>query len=207
MEKVGVLVVSYGAREVAMVDAFARSQEYKVEIYVADKQRNPFNVKHATKHVVIPDLNIKDITKLAEANKDRIDFGIVGPEKPIVDGVRDLIEDRTDIQMICPTKKFAIESSKVQQRLLFQETVPNVNPRFEIFNPKDYKSQSEVKKAVYRWLDELGNKAVVKPDKPAAGKGVGVWGDHFRTREQLFEHFLADFQHGTVIIEEKIDGE
>ncbi|MDH5746407.1 MAG: hypothetical protein OEZ21_05580, partial [Candidatus Bathyarchaeota archaeon] len=36
---------------------------------------------------------------------------------------------------------------------------------------------------------------------------VGVWGDHFTTRQQLFEHFQADFQHGSVIIEEKIEGE
>jgi phosphoribosylamine-glycine ligase len=56
-------------------------------------------------------------------------------------------------------------------------------------------------------LDELDNQAVVKPDKPALGKGVGVWGDHFATREQLFEHFMSNFQYGSVIIEEKIDGE
>jgi phosphoribosylamine--glycine ligase len=49
--------------------------------------------------------------------------------------------------------------------------------------------------------------AVVKPDKPAAGKGVGVWGDHFRNREELFEHFVSNYQHGPVIIEEKIEGE
>jgi phosphoribosylamine--glycine ligase len=207
MEKVGVLVVSYGAREAAMVDAFARSQNYIVEIYVADKQRNPFNVKKAAKHVVIPDLNVEEICKFAGANKDKIDFGIVGPEKPIIEGIRDLVEGRTRIPMICPTKKCAIEASKVQQRLLFQEIVPEVNPRFKIFNPKDYKSQEEVKKTVYKWLDELENMAVVKPDQPAAGKGVGVWGDHFTTREQLFEHFMANFQQGPVIIEEKIEGE
>jgi phosphoribosylamine--glycine ligase len=207
MEKVGILVVSYGAREVAMVDAFARSTKYEVEIYVADKQRNPFNIKKAVKHVVIPDLNVEEICRFAEAYKDKIDFGIVGPEKPIIEGVRDLVEKRTDVPMICPTKKYAIEASKVQQRLLFQQIVPEVNPRFKIFNPKDYKSQEEVKKAVYKWLDELENKAVVKPDQPAAGKGVGVWGDHFATREQLFEHFLANFQQGSVIIEEKIEGE
>ncbi|MEM2987979.1 MAG: hypothetical protein QXK26_02930 [Candidatus Bathyarchaeia archaeon] len=45
VERVGILVVSYGAREVAMVDAFLRSTNYKVEVYVADKQRNPFNVR------------------------------------------------------------------------------------------------------------------------------------------------------------------
>jgi len=207
MEKVGVLVVSYGARETAMVDAFARSQNYTTRIYVVDKQRNPFNVKRATKHVVIPDLNVEEICKFAEANKDKIDFGIVGPEKPIIEGIRDIVEKRTGIPLICPKKEYAIEASKVQQRLLFQEIVPKVNPRFKIFYPKDYKSLDETKRDVYNWLGELENKAVVKPDKPAAGKGVGVWGDHFTTREQLFDHFLANFQHGAVIIEKKIEGE
>jgi phosphoribosylamine--glycine ligase len=207
MEKVGILIVSYGAREVAMVDAFTRSQNYNVKVYIADKQRNPFNVKKATKHVVISDLDVEEICKFAEAHKSELDFGIVGPEKPIVEGIRDIIEGRTDIPMICPTKEYAIEASKVQQRLLFQRIVPEANPRFKIFSPEDYRSQGEVKKVVYKWLDELRNQAVVKPDQPAAGKGVGVWGDHFTNREQLFEHFLANFQQGSVIIEAKIDGE
>ncbi len=207
MEKIGVLVVAYGARETAMVDAFARSSNYKVELYIADKQRNPFNVKKAVKHVVIPDLNIEGICKFAEANKDQIDFAIVGPEKPIIEGARDLIEQRTEIQVICPKKKYALEASKVEQRLLFEEIVPEANPRFKVFNSQDYKNREDVKKDVYKWLDELGNQAVVKPDRPTAGKGVGVWGDHFNTREQFFEHFMSNFQYGTVIVEEKIDGE
>ena len=207
MERVGILVVSYGSREAAIVDAFARSRKYKVEIYVADKQRNPFNAKRAAKQVVIPDLNVEEICKFAEVNKQRIDFGIVGPEKPIIDGIRDLLEKRTGIPLICPTKRCAIEGSKVQQRLLFKRVAPEVNPRFKIFNPKQYKTVAEVKKDVYDWLDNLADQAVVKPDKSAAGKGVGVWGDHFTNREQLFEHFLSNYQHGSVIIEEKIEGE
>jgi phosphoribosylamine--glycine ligase len=206
MEKVGVLIISYGARETALVDAFTRSLKYKVEIYVADKQKNPFNVERAKEHVVIPDLNVEEICKFAEKNESRIDFGVVGPEKPIIEGVRDLIEKQTGIKMICPTKKYAIEASKVQQRLLFEEIAPEVNPRFKIFSPKDYKNQ-EVKKDLYKWLDELENKAVVKPDMPAAGKGVGVWGDHFTSRGELLEYFLANFQYGAVIVEEKIEGE
>ena len=207
MENVGVLVVSYGARETAMVDAFARSPNHKVELYIADKQRNPFNIEKAAKHVVIPDLNIEKICKFAEANKDKIDFAMVGPEKPIIEGARDLIEKRTGIPVICPKKEYAIEASKVQQRLLFEEIVPEANPRFKVFRPQDYPNTDAVKKDVYEWLAELENQAVVKPDKPTAGKGVGVWGDHFTTREQLFEHFMSNFQYGTVIIEEKIDGE
>jgi phosphoribosylamine--glycine ligase len=207
MEKIGVLVIAYGARETAMVDAFTRSPNHKVQLFIADKQRNPFNVEKAAKHVVIPDLDLEKICKFAEANKADIDFAIVGPEKPIIEGARDLIEKRTGIPVICPKQEYAIEVSKVQQRQLFQEIVPEANPRFKIFNPADYTSTEDAKKSVYKWLDELNNQAVVKPDKPTAGKGVGVWGDHFTTREQLFDHFMSNFQYGAVIIEEKIDGE
>jgi len=207
MERVGVLVVSYGSREAAMIDAFARSSSYKTEIYVVDKQKNPFNVKKAKEHVVISDLSIQEIAKFTKKNKDRIDFGIVGPEKPIIEGIRDLVEHETRIPIICPTKEFAIEASKVAQRLLLEKVAPEANPKFKIFNPKNYKSLSAVKRDVYAWLDALNNQVAVKPDKPAAGKGVGVWGDHFNTREQLFEHFVANYQHGPVIIEEKIEGE
>jgi len=202
-----VLVVSYGAREAAMVDALSRSPNYKVELYIADKQRNPFNVEKATQHIVIPDLNVDAICKFAKANKTNIDFAIVGPEKPIIEGARDQIEKQTGIPVICPKQEYALEVSKVQQRLLFQDIAPEANPRFKVFDPKDYKSTQDAKAVVYKWLDELNNQAVVKPDRPTAGKGVGVWGDHFTTREQLFEHFMSNFQYGTVIIEEKIDGE
>jgi phosphoribosylamine--glycine ligase len=207
MEKVSVLIVSYGSREAAMIDAFARSQTYKTKLYIVDKQKNPFNVKHAEEHLVISNLNIADISKFAKKRKDKIDFGIVGPEKPIIEGVRDLVEKETGIPIICPTKQYAIESSKVAQRQLFQKVAPEANPKFKVFNPKDYSSQAQLKKDLHAWLDTLNNQVAVKPDRPAAGKGVGIWGDHFNSREQLFDHFLANYQHGSVIVEEKVDGE
>jgi len=207
MERVGVLVVSYGSREAAIIDAFTRSQNYKTEIYIVDKQKNPFNVKRAKEHLVVSDLNIDYICKFAKKRRDKIHFGIVGPEKPIIEGIRDLVEKEARIPMICPTKEYAIEASKVAQRQLFQKVAPEANPKFKVFNPKNYGSQVEVKRDLYAWLDKLKNQVAVKPDRPAAGKGVGVWGDHFTSREQLFDHFLADYQHGSVIVEEKIDGE
>lgn len=207
MERIGILIVSYGSRGAAIVDAFCRSEIYDVEVYVADRQRNPFNAKRAIAHKVIPNLDVEEICKFAKKHKDRIDFGIVGPEKPIINGVRDVVEKETSIPMICPTKKYAIEGSKVAQRYLFQEVVPEVNPRFKVFDQKKYKSLAEVKKNVWDWLDELHNQVAVKPDSSVFGKGVGVWGDHFNTREQLFEHFWANYELGPVIIEEKIEGE
>ncbi len=207
MEKIGVLVISYGAREVAMVDALLQSTKYHVELYIADKQCNPFNAEKATKHAVIPNLDVEEICKFAEANKDKIDFALVGSEKPIIEGVRDQLEKRTGIPVICPKQRYAIEVSKVEQRELFAQIAPEANPRFKVFNPADYKDHGDVKADVYRYLDELDNEAVVKPDKPALGKGVGVWGDHFANREELFEHFMSNFKYGSVIIEEKVDGE
>jgi phosphoribosylamine--glycine ligase len=206
MEKIGVLLVSYGAREIAMADALLRSKKYQVELYIADKQCNPFNAERATKHKVIPSLDIEEICKFAEENKEKLDFVMVGSEKPIIEGIRDLIEKKIGIPVICPTKEYAIEESKIAQRILFEEIAPEANPRFKIFDPANYKGK-DVRSEVYKWLDELDNQAVVKPDKPALGKGVGVWGDHFTNREQLFEHFMSNFKYGSVILEEKIDGE
>ena len=207
MEKVGILVISYGSRAAAMIDAFVRSEDYVPKLYVVDKQKNPFNVKRAEKHAVISDFNLQVITRFAKKHKDNIDFGIVGPEKPIIAGIRDVIEKETKIPMICPTRRYAIEASKIAQRQLFQKVAPEVNPQFKVFDPKDYSSKAHVKKSVYAWLKELNNQVAVKPDKATAGKGVGVWGDHFNTSEEVFEHFISNYEHGPVLIEEKVEGE
>ncbi|MEA3255747.1 MAG: hypothetical protein U9Q22_07945 [Candidatus Altiarchaeota archaeon] len=205
--KVGILVVSYGSRAASMIDAFSRSSNYDVELYIADKQRNPFNIKRAAEHLVIPDLDIRKICDFSSRYKDRIDFGIVGPEGPIINGVRDLVESETGIPVICPTKEFAIEESKVMQRHLLQKCFPDANPLFKVFNKREYSTLDEMKSELWGWLDYLENKVAVKPDRPGYGKGVGVWGDHFNSREELFTHFLSIYENDSVIVEEKIEGE
>ena len=207
MEKVGILVISYGSRAAAIIDAFNQSQDYTPRFYIVDKQKNPFNLQHAEKHTVISDFNLEKIQKFAKKYKEKIDFGIVGPEKPIIAGIRDVVEKKTKIPMICPTKQYAIEASKIAQRELFQKVYPQVNPKFKVFDPKNYDNNKKVKKDVFSWLKELNNQVAVKPDRATAGKGVGVWGDHFNTPEEVYEHFLSNYQHGPVIIEEKVEGE
>ncbi|MDI6888135.1 MAG: hypothetical protein QMC78_00355 [Methanocellales archaeon] len=205
MEKVGVLLVSYGSRAAAIADALHRSESYDVSIFDADKQKNPFILERAAAQEI--GLDTEKICDFAKKHQDKIDFGIVGPEGPIIAGIRDVIEKKTKIPMICPTKEHAIERSKVLQRRLLEKCCPSANPRFRVFDPKAYASKDKLKKDIWAWLDELENSAVVKPDAPATGKGVGVWGDHFSTREELFNHFLTCYEHGPVIIEEKVDGE
>ena len=153
-------------------------------------------------------LDVNKIGEFAKKHKDEIDFGIVGPEGPIIEGVRDIVEKEAGIPMICPTREFAIEGSKLSQRILLEKCCPRANPRFKVFDRKDYAgSTDDVRKDVFKWLDEFDNQVAVKPDLPATGKGVGVWGDHFNTREELFDHFMSIYNTGPVIIEEKIDGE
>ncbi|MFH1328398.1 MAG: hypothetical protein ABIH76_06115 [Candidatus Bathyarchaeota archaeon] len=212
MERVGVLVVSYGSRGASIVDSLARSEKYAPEIYIADKQRNPFNVKKAKQHVVIPNLNAEKICEFVEKYRHEIDFGIVGSETPIIDGVRDIVEEKTNIPLICVTKKFALERSKIEQRLLLQAVMPEANPRYKIFDPVNHKSGEEVSKSVRVWIEELGgiDRVVIKPDRPGFGKGVGVGGEHFFTIEQAIDHFNSTYggeSKERVIIEEKVEGE
>ena len=90
---------------------------------------------------------------------------------------------------------------------MFGEINANVNPRFKAFDRHDYTNLTAVKKDLWKWLDTLHNQVAVKPDGTTAGKGVGIWGDHFTTRKELFQHFLSNFQYGPVIVEEKMVGE
>ncbi|MEM2265808.1 MAG: hypothetical protein QW687_03095 [Candidatus Hadarchaeales archaeon] len=207
---VGVLGVSYGSRFACLADTLCRSW-HMVRLFIADRQRNPFNLKKAQEtggeHVVIPDLNVRDIVKFAKKHAKEISFGILGPEGPGIQGIRDVLEKETGIKMICPSLEYFIEKSKVKQRKLLEEVAPEANPRFKVFDPAEIPKE-KVKEEVYRWLDEVGERVAVKPDAPATGKGVGVWGDHFRTREEMFyEYFLPSFSKGPVIVEEKLEGE
>ncbi len=213
MGRVGVLVVAYGSREAAMVDAFSRSTEYSPEFYIVDRQRNPFNLKTAREHIVVPNLNVEAIVEFAKKHQHSIDFGIVGSENPIINGVRDVIERETSIPVIGPTQRFALEASKVRQRLLLQEVAPEVNPKFRVFSPSDYqdKSRDRIIGDIQEWIEALGgtDRCVIKPDRPGFGKGVGVGGEHFLTIEQALDHFFSIYGdgHERVIVEERIEGE
>jgi len=205
MEKVGVLLVSYGSRASSIADALTRSTNYDVEIYDADKQKNPYILERSRDYTL--GIDEGKIVEFARKHKDDIDFGIVGPEGPIIGGIRDAVERETEIPMICPSKKYAIEGSKVEQRVLMAECCPEANPGFEVFDPEKDGGVEDVKKKLWDCLDEYDNQVAVKPDLPATGKGVGVWGDHFNSREDIFDHFLTIYKHGKVLIEEKVEGE
>ncbi|MGD0318259.1 MAG: hypothetical protein ABSB56_00990 [Nitrososphaerales archaeon] len=206
MDRVGVLVVSKCLSAAAIVDAISRSEKYRPEFFVVEKQRNPFNVRRAKVHVVVPDLAVADVVKAAGKFKERIAFGLTDTEDFVVAGGRDVLERETGIPMICVSKEYALEGSKAAQRRLFDKTFRGANPRYRIFDQKDYPGTQQAVTDFRKAISELGP-AVIKPDAPARGAGVGVWGSDFSTDREAAQFFLNAFAKGSVVVEEKVEGE
>ncbi len=207
MGKLRVGVVSYGSRGAAIADAFARSR-YKPQVYIVSKQANPMNISIARttggKHAV---LDLSDVGPISSFFKNHdVKFVFPGPEKPIIAGLADKLNEY-GIPTLCPTQEYALEESKVRQRMLLKEVYPDANPRFMVFE-RGICTEPEVKD----WLAELKYQVAIKPDLPGFGKGVGVSEDHFEpTPEGCYQFFLESMQgmeNGQkIIIEERVDGQ
>jgi phosphoribosylamine--glycine ligase len=206
LDRVGILLVSKSLSSAAILDTFARSDEYTPEFYVAEKQVNPLNFKRASVHKVIPELRVAEVAKFASRYKDRIAFGLTDTEDFVTAGGRDIIERETGIQMLCVTKEFAVEASKADQRLLFERICPEANPRYRVFDPRVQDEPSAVVD-LRRFSRELPRGFVVKPDAPARGAGVGVWGKDFGTEAEAVAFFRNVFSKGRVVVEERVEGE
>jgi len=223
-ERLGVLVVAYGSREAAIIDALSRSSEYDVSFYVADKQANPYNVDMAERsggeHRVIGGLDVGGIFQFAKEHESDIDFGIVGPEAPIIAGVRDVVESGTRIKLICPTRQYAIEGSKAKQRALIARSAPEANPEFRVFSLPyqldkevegdgihQYRTMGDAVADFRRWYGKLGGECAIKPDTATAGKGVVVSGDHFTSLSEAEGHFTGILEKCAAVVEQKLFGE
>lgn len=209
MRRLGVLVVCYSARETAMIEALMRSKLYDVSVYVADKQKNPRNYALATEHRVVSLTDMPAIVDFAGRYANKINVAIAGSEIPILAGLRNQLEANRatkDITVLTPTAEAAIEGSKVLQRKILGKCYRAANPSHEIYDPAEM-SASAAKDAAYKWTKKLGMRCVVKPDNPAKGKGVGVYGDHFTSFDEMWELFFApNFAIGKVLVEERLDG-
>lgn len=207
MDKVGILVVSKCLSSSAIIDTFARSERYSPEFYVAERQVNPLNFRRAKVHQVIPDLEVRAIAKFAGRHKEEIAFGLTDTEDFVTAGGRDVVEKETGIPMLCVTKEFAVEASKADQRLLFERVCPKANPRYKVFDPSMYQSEASAVADLRSLSRELADGFVIKPDAPARGAGVGVWGKDFRTEEEAVAFFRNVYSKGRVVVEERVEGE
>jgi phosphoribosylamine--glycine ligase len=205
MDRVGILVVSKCLSAPGIIDALTRSS-YDPDFYVVEKQANPFTVERAKLHQVVPDLGVEDVAKFARKHKARLSFGLTDTEDFIIAGGRDAVERESGVPMICVTQKYAVERSKADQRILFGKLFRNANPRYQVFDPQRFKSEDSAVLAFKRFASEL-KEPVIKPDAPARGAGVGVWGQEYSDEDGMVSFFRNVYSKGRVVVEERLEGE
>ena len=177
------MLIGSGGREHALASALNRDPKLE-ELHVAPG--NPGIAEIATIHE-IDILNNDAIVELAK--KLAVDLVVIGPEKPLVNGVADALA-KAKVPCFGPSKAAAqLEGSKdFAKKVMSDAGVPTARSA-------TCKTQAEIEKA----LDKFGAPYVVKHDGLAAGKGVVVTND----RQTAIEHALASEQ---VVIEEFLDG-
>jgi phosphoribosylamine---glycine ligase len=178
-----VLLIGSGGREHALASALNRDPKLE-ELHVAPG--NPGIAAIATIHA-IDILNNEAIVELAK--KLAVDLVVIGPEKPLVNGVADALA-KAKIPCFGPSKAAAqLEGSKdFAKKVMSDAGVPTACSA-------TCKTQVEIENA----LDKFGAPYVVKHDGLAAGKGVVVTND----RAAAITHALLADQ---VVIEEFLDG-
>lgn len=199
-------MVSKSLSAPAIIDALSRSEKYKPEFYVVERQLNPFTSAVAKKHIVLPGLELDETVKAVSKFADRVQFGLTDTEDFVIGGGRDRVEKEAGVEMICVAKRFAVERSKIEQRLLFDEIFPRANPRYRAFRRQDARDKDKALARFRRTVAELGE-VVIKPDAPARGAGVGVWGSDFAAGREMELFFLDVLSKGGVVVEEKVVGE
>ena len=145
------------------------------------------------------DIDINNFEKIRDyIKKNQIDFIVVGPEKPLVDGIVDYLEDNK-IKVFGPSKIASqLEGSKIFTKKLCEKyNIPTA--AFGILNsPKE----------AYAFLDKCNYPIVIKADGLAAGKGVYICENKTNSTQAVDEIFKGKFGEAKeVLIEEFLKGE
>jgi phosphoribosylamine--glycine ligase len=189
-----ILVIGGGGREHALAWKLAQSK-HCTKLYAA-----PGNPGIARVAECVP-VGADDSDGLLEfARREKIDLVVVGPEKPLIDGLADRLR-AAGVRAFGPSREAAqVEGSKAwSKRVMTHFAIPTA----------EYRLFDRLSDAL-RYIDNHEEPLVVKASGIAAGKGVFVCKDQAEARRAA-ETILRDHAFGqagdTVVIEERLTGE
>ena len=188
--KVG--IIGSGGREHAICESIKKSPKID-KIFCFPGNAGTADI---AKNIILDLDNFENIKDFILENK--IDLIIIGPEKPLVDGLVDYLE-RFNIKVFGPNKIASqLEGSKIFTKKLCQKyNIPTA--KFGILQNK-----INAKK----FLDNSNYPIVVKADNLASGKGVYICNDKNHAHIAIDEIFDGKFGKAeNVLIEEFLDGE
>ena len=188
--KVG--IIGSGGREHAICHSLNKSKKIK-KIYCFPGNAGTAEIAENI------DLNLENFNELKEfILKYSIDLIIVGPEKPLVEGIVDFLENN-QIKVFGPNK-FAsqLEGSKIFTKKLCEKyNIPTA--KFGIF--KNFNDAQN-------FLEKIEYPTVVKADNLASGKGVYICTNFNEASNAVKEIFDGKFGEAeNVLIEEFLEGE
>ena len=140
--------------------------------------------------------NFNEIYKFLKDEK--IDLVIVGPEKPLVDGIVDYLNDK-NIKVFGPNQKVSqLEGSKTFTKKVCEKyNIPTAN--FGIFKNKE---------ETFKFLQNRKMPLVIKADGLAAGKGVYICKDLESSKNAVTEVFDGKFgKADQILVEEFLEGD
>ena len=192
--KKNILVIGSGGREHAIINTINKSNR------VGDVYALPGNAGINQEAKAVEGISVNDFQSVAKFCKtNNIDFVIVGPEQPLVDGIVDFLENE-GIKIFGPNKLASqVEGSK--------EFMKNLVAKYDIPTAK-YRSFTDPLEAI-KYINEHGAPIVVKTDGLAAGKGVTVamtLEDAIHAIDEAFEGKFGDAGK-KVVIEDFLEGE
>lgn len=193
-----ILVIGSGGREHALAWKIAQSPKVQMVYVAPGNGGTPVESKHLHGITNIPLTDIADLAHFAE--EEKIAYTVVGPEKPLSEGIVDVFRSR-GLKVFGPTQKAAqLESSKdFAKAFMKRHGIPTA----------DYESFHDAA-AAHAYIDLKGAPIVIKADGLAAGKGVVVAMD-LEQAHQAVDMMLSDNALGNagarVVIEEFLHGE
>ena len=185
-------IIGSGGREHAICEALNKSKKVN-KLYCFPG--NAGTAKIATNI----DLNLDDFEKIKNfILEKKIDLVVIGPEKPLVEGIVDYLE-KFDIKVFGPNKIASqLEGSKIFTKKICKDyKIPTAD--FGVF-----KNEIEAQK----FLINSKYPIVIKADNLASGKGVYICENQEQSSEAIKEIFGGKFgQANNVLIEEFLKGE